>query len=390
MQHAFLFRRNGTQIIHSPLPLAGSFQTDVDIFKQNVLDVILLVAGEEHTVLTLAGDVEEANILDAAAVGVGVPVVGRHHDRLRAAPPALGKAAGLDHDVGEAHVPHTAAVANLDGQTPVASGNDAVIHQNILEICHALCADLDRGTGRGQRAVGDDDVLGGAVLVVACCGLEADAVICTLDMAANDPHIGGVIRIDTVGVGAVQRVQHPDVGDQHIVASGRVQRPERRVLQCHVMERDVVAVLHIHHGGTGVKITVEVVTACPLHKGINIAVHCALTRDGEVVCILGVNKGVSRFCHRTIHGFCAGNCCHRSIIAVGVEIGGDIGVRFQKGALFQMQLHVAFQLDRTGIVGMTALQYNAAAACCVAGINGRLDCSGIIGCAIADSAILGD
>ena len=39
---------------------------------------------------------------------------------------------------------------------------------------------------------------------------------------------------------------------------------------------------------------------------------------------------------------------------------------------------------------MTALQYNAAAACCVAGINGRLDCSGIIGCTIADSAILGD
>ena len=57
-------------------------------------------------------------------------------------------------------------------------------------------------------------------------------------------------------------------------------------------------------------------------------------------------------------------------------------MRFQKGALFQMQLYVAFQLDRTGIVGMTALQYNAAAACCVAGINGRLDCSGIIGCAM--------
>ena len=172
MQHAFLFRRNGTQIVHSALPLAGSFQTDVDIFKQNVLDVILLVTGEEYTVLTLAGDVEEADILDAAAVGVGVPVVGRHHDRLRAAPPALGKAAGLDHDVGEAHVPHTAAVANLDGQTPVASGDDAIIHQNILEICHALCADLDRGTGRGQRAVGDDDIL---VKVEGCgvCGTDA-------------------------------------------------------------------------------------------------------------------------------------------------------------------------------------------------------------------------
>ena len=39
---------------------------------------------------------------------------------------------------------------------------------------------------------------------------------------------------------------------------------------------------------------------------------------------------------------------------------------------------------------MTSLQHNATAACCVAGINGRLDCSGIIGCAIADSAILGD
>ena len=152
----------------------------------------------------------------------------------------------------------------------------------------------------------------------------------------------------------------------------------------------MVAVLHIHHGGAGVEIAVEVVTAGPLHEGVDIAIHCALTRDGEVVRILGVNKGVGRFCHRTVHGLCAGNRCHGSIIAVGVEIGGDIGVRFQKGTLFQMQLYVAFQLDRTGIVGMTALQYNAAAACCVAGINGRLDCSGIIGCAIADSAILGD
>ena len=149
------------------------------------------------------------------------------------------------------------------------------------------------------------------------------------------------------------------------------------------MERDVVAVLHIHHGRTGVEITVEVVTACPLHKGINIAVHCTLTRDGEVVCILGVNKGVGRLCHRAVHGLCAGNCRHRCVIAIGVEIGGDIGVCFQKSSLFQMQLYVAFQLDRTGIVGMTALQYNAAAACCVAGINGRLNCSGIIGCAIA-------
>ena len=209
-------------------------------------------------------------------------------------------------------------------------------------------------------------------------------------MAADDPHIGGVIRIDAVGVGAVQRVQHPDVGDQHIVASGRVQRPERRILQRHIMERDVAAVLHIHHGGTGVEIAVEVVTACPLHKGINIAVHCALTRDGEVVRILGVDKGVGRLCHRAVHRLCAGNSRHRSIVAIGVEIGGDIGVCFQKSSLFQMQLYVAFQLDRTGIVGMTALQYNAAAACCVAGINGRLDCSGIIGCAIADSAILGD
>ena len=209
-------------------------------------------------------------------------------------------------------------------------------------------------------------------------------------MAADDPHVGGVIRIDAIGVGAVQRVQHPDISDQHIVASGRVQRPERRILQRHIVERDVVAVLHIYHSGARVEIAVEVVTACPLHKGINIAVHCALTRDGEVVCILGVNKGVSRFCHRTIHRLCTGNRCHGSIIAIGVEIGGDIGVRFQKGALFQMQLYIAFQLDRTGIVGVTALQYNAAAACCVAGINGRLDCSGIIGCAIADSAILGD
>ena len=209
-------------------------------------------------------------------------------------------------------------------------------------------------------------------------------------MTADDPHVGGVIRIDAIGVGAVQRVLHPDVGDQHIVASGRVQRPERRVLQRHIMERDVVAVLHIHHGGARVEIAVEVVTVCPLHIGINIAVHCALTRDGEVVRIIGVNKGVGRLCHRTIHRLCTGNCCHGSIIAIGVEIGGDIGVRFLKGALFQLRLYVAFQLDRTGIVGMPALQYTAAAACCVAGINGRLDCSGIIGCAIADSAILGD
>ena len=352
--------------------------------------MVLLVSGEEHTILALAGDVEKADILNAAAVGVGIPVVGRHHDRLRAAPPALSKAAGLDHDVGEAHVPHTAAVTDLDGQAAVGSGDDAVVHQNVLKVRHTLCADLDRSTGGGQRTVGDDDILSRTVLVIARRGLETDAVICTLDMAADDPHIGGVIRVDAVGVGAVQRVQHPDVGDQHIVASGRVQRPERRVLKRHIMERDVVAVFHIHHGGAGIEIAVEVVTACPLHKGINVAVHCALTRDGEVVRILGVNKGVGRLCHRTVYGFCTGNRCHGSIVAIGVEIGGDIGVRFQKGALFKMQLYVAFQLDRTGIVGMTALQYNAAAACCVAGINGRLDCSGIIGCAIADSAILGD
>ena len=151
----------------------------------------------------------------------------------------------------------------------------------------------------------------------------------------------------------------------------------------------MVAVLHIAHGRARVKVAVEIVRADALHKRIDIAVDRALAGDGEVVCILGIDKGIARLERdRAVHCLGARNRGIPGFDSVRAEIGRDIRMCFEQAALFQMQFYVGFQDDRAGVKYVPALKQDPAAARRMAGINRSLDGGGIVGCAVCLGTIV--
>ena len=375
------------QIVQAALPLALAAERYLHAVEQHILDVIALTAGEEHAVLTVAGDIGEADVRDLAARHALIALVSGEHDGLGCSPPAVREAAGFDDDIRKRNVLRVAAVAHLDRDAAVAVRDDAVIDDDVLKIAGALGADLECGRGRSERAAGNDDIPARAVLHVASRTLQADAVIGASNVAADDANIGGMIRVDAVRIGAVERIEHADALNEHIVAARRMQGPERCVLHGDAGERDVLAVLHIAHGRARIEVTVEVIRADALHERIHVAVDSALTGDGEVVRILGVEERIARLeRYRAIDRRRAGYRGLTGLHAVRMEIGADVGVGLQHSPLLQMQLDVALEHDGAGIIGVAAFQHNTAAAGLVAGINGRLNGRCVIGRAIAFGA----
>lgn len=176
---------------------------------------------KEHAVLALGGNVKEANVLYLTAAGILVPVKGGDGDGLCRAPPVRAKAPGLYDNIGIAYILYRAAVPNLNGQSPVAAGDHAVLYQHIAKIAHSLGADLNGSGGGYQGAAVNDDIFAGAVLGVALAGLKANAVVGALHMAAQNAHIGAVVRVNAVAVGHIQIIENANTVNKHIVAPGR-------------------------------------------------------------------------------------------------------------------------------------------------------------------------
>lgn len=63
-------------------------------------------------------------------------------DRLTAAPPAVSKAACLNDNIGEHRILYVTTIANLNGNTTVASADDTIIYSQILEISGTLGSNL--------------------------------------------------------------------------------------------------------------------------------------------------------------------------------------------------------------------------------------------------------
>ena len=124
-----------------PLPNLRSLQTDANCFsEQNVLGCgSLPVSGEgTHHSRPLQVTLKKRTFL-MPAVQTWYRNFYVINDILQRSPAlscTCSKAAGLDHDVGEAHIPHTACRPGSDGQTG-CSGDDAVFHQNIRKVRHA-------------------------------------------------------------------------------------------------------------------------------------------------------------------------------------------------------------------------------------------------------------
>ena len=107
----------------------------------------------------------------------------------------------------------------------------------------ALGAELERGGGTHQHAVGDDDIFDRLHRPVAAPGgFEHDAIVAGLDVAVGDDYVARRIDVDAVAIDRPQIVEQRDAADAHVVAVLRVDRPGRRVAHGDVVNPDAAGV----------------------------------------------------------------------------------------------------------------------------------------------------
>ena len=198
-------------------------------------------------------------------------------------------------------------------------------------------------------------------------------------MTAQNTHIGRVVGVDAVRVCHVQIVQNANLRDQHVVAARRVQGPEGRVLHDHIGEGNVVAVLDIDQGRTGIKITGDVIGANALDKGVSVAVDGARAGNRDIVRVLGVDKGVRRF-ERDRRADVLDAVILLTL--VGVNICIDVGMRAEQTAALEVQINAGFEDNRACVIGLSAFQHDPAAACCRTGVDRCLNRRCVIGDAV--------
>ena len=258
------------------------------------------------------------------------------------------------------------------------------MHENVSEIADSLGADFDGGGGGDQRAVADDDVLGGTVFPIPRRGFQADGVICAFHVAAEDADVARMIDIDAVGVCGIQRIQDAKLKNTDVVAACNVERPEGRTGQRDVPEDAVVTVLCIDHGRARVEIPCDIVGADPSDKGHIVSVDRALSRNGDVLCILCVEEDIGGLerdrSSDAVYAFVL-------FLLVRAKIGIQLRGGLKHGSLFQMQVDIASEHQGRGVIGMAALQKNGSAAGRMAVVDRVLDGRRVIGFSVSCGAV---
>ena len=237
---------------------------DVDVGELDVLDVVVGYAGEDGAELGL-GVVADEVVDDDALHGPddGALIAGAARatearaeakEERRADEIALG-------DVGDGDVFDERTVLGFDGQ-PHATFEDAVGDGDITEAAVGFGAELDAAIAdrsgcvgseflegaiedraelvvAGDLAVGDGDVVGGAVVAEGEAGLEADGIVTGgVDGEVGDANVFAAVDVDAVAVGV-----DLEIVDGEVVYTGEEEAEVSPFEDGKVAEDDVAAVL---------------------------------------------------------------------------------------------------------------------------------------------------
>ena len=148
------FIDTGAQI-HYPFGPGGFFgKPQGHVPKTNVPDIAGLVSIDQDSVFSGAINVFKGDVMDMPQGGVLLALQSSYGDGLGLAPPVIGrKQPGIDVQAREGYILYTALVPKLEGNSPVASTDVAVLYRNISERSLALRAEFDGGAGGDQGTV---------------------------------------------------------------------------------------------------------------------------------------------------------------------------------------------------------------------------------------------
>ena len=349
---------------------------------------------KEQAALRLHRDVVKADIADHTGKVVLPGPPGRvDKERFALAPPARGPR----HRIAVGIPPHgpdqMVDLDVLDGAAvphPDADGPGTVLHQTVPEgdvadVAAGLGADLQRGIPGVQHAVRDGHVAAGPVPAGHRPGrLDDDRIVAGVDQTAADDHILAAVRVNAVVVGAPVVVENADVPDAHAAASRHVQRPESRIPQRHVPDRQVGDVLQQDHPraerrrGLGTFPEPVVLVAVKKYPA-PLPVNDAAARDRDVLPAAGPQKKA------------AVPAVHR-VVGVGMAERADVlgpQAGLQHRAAAQMQLHMGAQ-HHAAAEKPPRRHHDPASARLCGGIHRGLDGGGTVGHAVRDGAVFGD
>ena len=369
-------------------------KVDADIIEINILDLAGHIAANEAGVGADGGDVVEPDVAHIAAatfcLSLGeAPVlvlvvaagtwVGGHVDGLCLAPPHIAPQAEVHVDVGEHHVGHGALVAILYAEAAVGAGDDAVVEQHVVDGVHVLRANLDGTRARGHGAVGDHNVVAGAVLLKLAAVLQADAVVAAGDVTVGNAHVFRVVQVDAVAIAYLQVVQEVDAIDDGAVAANEVDCPVGPLADGDIADDEIVAIGQRQHMWPGVECRVsqgfQLVTVVQFgtHELNAVAMDGAAAGDAQVV------GTVSPEPHHAL----------ATVLTEGAQVVDMfVGVGQQRGGGLQMEFHVGLQLHGAAQKGVIAGQQHTASALFATAIDGLLQSHSIVSQAVALGTII--
>lgn len=204
----------GAQIPDALGPVGLFRQLQGDIFKEDMLNIAGFIPVNQNPVLTGTVDVPEGNIFNITNRGVLFPAKPGNCHRFGFSPPVVGgKLPCINGKPGKGNIFNAALIPKLQGNSPVAAGNVTVLYQNIAERGFTLRTEFDGSTGGNQSAAGNGDIFTGTILHGVFRIFENNTVVSTFYVAADNPHVFTVVRVDSVTVCKTEVVDNPDTFD---------------------------------------------------------------------------------------------------------------------------------------------------------------------------------
>ena len=311
-------------------------------------------------------------------VAVGTRI-GGDVDGFGLAPPHVGPQAAVHDDVGERHVGDGSLIAVLYAQASVAGADDAVGDGHIIYRVHVLRPNLHGARARSHGAVGDDDVVAGAILGKLASVFQADAVVARGNMAVGDAHIARMVDVDAVAIAYLQVVEQVDAVDHHIVASHEMHGPIGSLANGDVAQVDLLAAVKREHMGTRIErgngFQLVGVAELSTHESHSVAINGSPAREREVAAILGPEPE-----HALALVFAEGAEAVKTLVGMGLERGRGV----------EHQFDVRFQLNGACQESVVPGKIHLASSIGTTLVDGALDGRRVVGLTIAAGTISRD
>ena len=177
-----------------------------------------------------------------------------------------------------------------------------------------------------------------AILLKLTAVLQTDTIVARGDVTVCYTYILGVVDINTVTIADLQIIEQVDTIDHRLVTTNQMNGPISALLDGHVTNREISDICQRQHMRTRVECLVcqwlQLITVFQFrpHESDSITMNGALARNTDVLSIVGIEPQ---------HTFAL-------ILSEGTQvINTFIGMSFQRGGSFQIQLHITLQFQRT-------------------------------------------